>query len=129
MRAKLTFRLDWKHLITLPLIMAVFWVFTLILPDDFRIEDVGSLIVVSALYYILLVLVLLVILMIGICMRRQSLAIVTAIFVSFIAGAPILLLLNGITNGFWISDFWVALTVSIVTSMVLIGYEVAICRE
>lgn len=129
MRAKLTFRLDWKHLITLPLIMAVLWVFTLILPDDLRIEDVGSLIVVSALYYILLVLVLLVILMIGICMRRQSLAIVIAIFVSLFAGAPILLLLNGITNGFWISDFWVALTVSIVSSMVLIGYEVAINRE
>ena len=103
-------------------IMAILWLSTVIMPGDIRIEGIGSLIVVSALYYILGVLALLLVLLIGCRLFDLTIAFVITIAAALFVGIPLLLLFNTFINGFWINDagsaFIVSFLVAISTSLV-----------
>ena len=103
-------------------IMAILWLSTVIMPGDIRIEGIGSLIVVSALYYILGVLALLLVLLIGCRLFNLTIAFVITIAAALFVGIPLLLLFNTFINGFWINDagsaFIVSFLVAISTSLV-----------
>ena len=103
-------------------IMAILWLSTVIMPGDIRIEGIGSLIVVSALYYILGVLALLLVLLIGCRLFDLTIAFVITIAAALFVGIPLLLLFNTFINGFWINDagsaFIVSFLVTISTSLV-----------
>lgn len=103
-------------------IMAILWLSTVIMPGDIKIEGIGSLIVVSALYYILGVLALLLVLLIGCRLFNLTIAFVITIAAALFVGIPLLLLFNTFINGFWINDagsaFIVSFLVTISTSLV-----------
>ncbi len=120
----------WRHLISLPIVIGVIWVCTLLFPDDIKVSDLGSLIVTGSVYYILVALLLLLALLASAAIVRQMpLALAISTLFSLFAGVPILLIMNEIINGFWIGDAFVAFLISILCSMLVIGYEVAISRK
>ena len=120
----------WRHLISLPIVIGAIWVCTLLFPDDIKVSDLGSLIVAGSVYYILVALLLLLALLASAAIVRQmSLALAISTLFSLFAGVPILLIMNEIINGFWIGDAFVAFLISILCSMLVIGYEVAISRK
>lgn len=126
---RLKMRDTWQHLICFPIIIGVIWLCAQLFPNDIRIADVGSLIVTGAVYFILVALLLLIVFMICVAMLRWSVAIVISGFCSLFAGMPVLLIMNEFVNGFWIGDAFVALVISIICSMLVIGYEYAISHR
>ena len=100
-------------------IMAILWLSTVIMPGDIRIEGIGSLIVVSALYYILGVVALLLVLFIGCWLTNLTIAFVITLAVAMFVGIPLLLLFNTFINGFWINDAGSAFIISFLIAVAI----------
>lgn len=120
----------WLHLLVLPITIAAIWLGTVLFPDAIRVSDFGSLVVSGSLYFILVVTLLLLVLAasMAIC-RRWSLAVAICAFCSLFIGTPVLLIMNELVNGFWIGDAFVAVMISIFSSIIIIGYEVVISKR
>ncbi len=121
MKLRLTLKphFDASSLLDLPIIMGVIWLCTQMFPDDIKIDGFGSLIVVSALYYILITLALLLVFLLSASAFGMTAGFALSVIVAFFVGVPILLLFNGFINGFWISDIGMAFLVSVFITIVV----------
>jgi len=112
-----------RNLLDLPIVIGIIWLCTRLFPEDIQVADIGSLIMVSAVYYILVTLVLFVVFIIGSFILNITVGVIAAAVVLPFAGIPVLLLMNLIVNGFWIGDFATMLLVSMVTSLLVVGFQ------
>ena len=120
MKLKPNFRFRARNLLDFLVVIGVVWLCTQLFPNDIKIADAGSLIVVSALYYILATLMMFIVFLVVSHLVNVTVGIVSGIFSAFIVGVPIMLLLKQFVNGFWIGDSVTALLISMVIALFVI---------
>ena len=112
-------------LLDVPIIMLILWLSAKMSPGDMMIDGIGTLIVASAVYFILSVLVMMLITFIcgGLIGDHIKALLVSCLFALF-SGIPVLFVLNFIISGFWIADLCSMTFVSLLGSMSIIGIRI-----
>lgn len=108
-----------RQLLNLIITGLVLWLGSLIVPDNIKFENVGAIILVTILIYVIETLIILGTFFALAAIGKFSIVvgIIILVLVGMFSGALCLLLIDHLYDGFWLSGFWTAFCLSFCISI------------